>query len=733
MNFSKKKNTALNIIKKRKIKLLLKDLRNNECFECSNNNPEYISLNNGIFLCEKCIDSHLTLPKTISNIIKNNLYRLTLNNIQYLCCGGNQKLIDFINKEYPNLKKLKPMYLYQTYAMDYYRKWLEYLIEGGIKPTKPNIDKAYELINIPLNLKKKKKFKSFNKIKSEESFMKINNNKYPKIKPIVGSKISFRFTRSLDKDFNNLNLTTIGNYNNSMEKDDFFNYSNHKTLASDYKKRFFSTNYNKKFFSDDINNDKNNITDINEITEFTEDDNVNINVDNNYEKIKKRINKKYKFDTNIKVLRNSNISPDYNNFNNNNNLRNTIYSKPIYQSYLNSFHDGKNVLHLNKKQYTINPTEGKQQLFNSIDNLRNYISNKNNNKNIFNLKYNNSNDYQNNGNKLKINNINNNIIINKNLNIFYNNSPQTIFKKKTIGNSFSINDKNQKIKSINNSIDKNAIFQKINISKNNLFYNIKNQYKNEWKRKLIKQNKYENSNIVEKIKVNRQFKNKNIYDINNFNTENTYSKFDNEIVDKINDIQKNQIIKRISRVLKNQKEREEKRKSLEKIKVNQKEIEKLNNINMNNERTNDIRLRNENKNIYDKTPKEKNTNIKDKTPKENDNDKTYKEENQNIKGKTPEGKGQNINDKTPKGIDKSKETKKTNTLKIKELINIPSSKKKNILDLIKTNNLTNQLFSPDSKRLIQNGTDPKRIPKKESNLDSKTSIREMYKRKKYKF
>ena len=30
--------------------------------------------------------------------------------------------------------------------MDYYRKYLEYLIEGGIKPIKPNIDQANEII-----------------------------------------------------------------------------------------------------------------------------------------------------------------------------------------------------------------------------------------------------------------------------------------------------------------------------------------------------------------------------------------------------------------------------------------------------------------------------------------------------------------------------------------------------------------------------------------------------------
>ncbi len=69
--------------------------------------------------------------------------------------------------------------------MDYYRKFLDYIIEGGIKPTKPDIDKAYEFIQIPNN-SKKKKIKSFSKLKSR-SFIKIYKNKYPKIKPIVGS------------------------------------------------------------------------------------------------------------------------------------------------------------------------------------------------------------------------------------------------------------------------------------------------------------------------------------------------------------------------------------------------------------------------------------------------------------------------------------------------------------------------------------------------------------------
>ena len=47
MNYYKK-NTALETIKKRKIASILEDLNNNVCFDCSNINPEYISINNAI-------------------------------------------------------------------------------------------------------------------------------------------------------------------------------------------------------------------------------------------------------------------------------------------------------------------------------------------------------------------------------------------------------------------------------------------------------------------------------------------------------------------------------------------------------------------------------------------------------------------------------------------------------------------------------------------------------------
>ena len=678
MNYSKKKSTALNVIKKRKIKILLKEPKNNECFECSNFYPEYISLNNGIFICQNCAREHFKLPKSISYIIKNNLRSLNLNNIQYLCCGGNQKLSEFINSEYPNLKKFSPKHLYQTYAMDYYRKMLNYLIEGGIKPEKPELNIAYNLIVINDEIKNNKndiiidikcdknKKRNINKIKSE-SYMKLNKNKYPKIKPIVGNKNLFRFNGSLSRPNNNLNLT-VGNLNNSLESD-FFNttinnYNNFKLNSStDFKQRNFSK-FNNLYDNDDINT-----TDNNELTEYSKKEKNN-NKSENLE-LKNKNKTKIEINNNISTINNINLN------------RNSIYSKPINQNYLNTFQDNSNYYYNEYKDNS--QIDEKQQLINSIDNIRSYMSNKYKNKKnlIFDLKQRSDkknlliDDYQKNKNINinNFNNINNNIIINRNLNIIYNNNNSThkIFKKKTIGNSFSINDKKHKLNKINNYFKEKRFLGNIT-GINNSVFNIKQRYNNVWKNSGI----LTENNEMEKIKVNKQ-----IRSIKNINSESNYINnitFTNEGEHHENS-QKSKIIQRISRVLKTQKEREEKNeklKTFEKIKVHQKE---------------------KNKNTPPKERKVEDKKKEDKTP-----------------------KGDNNNEIIKDNINKINSNKNKNSLSIKELINTPFGKKRNILDIIKSNNLSNKLVSPNSKNIYQISTDPKRINKKE--------IREKYKRKK---
>ena len=120
---------------------------NNVCFECGSLNPEYISINNGIFLCQECIQGHLQFPQEISQIIINDLFSLNNNQVKKLYLGGNKNLIEFINFDYPRLKQFSPDILYKTNAVEYYRKRLEFYVKGGQKPLKPFFESAYHLIN----------------------------------------------------------------------------------------------------------------------------------------------------------------------------------------------------------------------------------------------------------------------------------------------------------------------------------------------------------------------------------------------------------------------------------------------------------------------------------------------------------------------------------------------------------------------------------------------------------
>ena len=146
MDYLLRQNNTMFHEKERKIKAIQREDANNKCIHCNNNKPEYISLNNACFVCKNCFKIHQKFPLSISKTIKNNLRSLTLKELQYLYFGGNKKLLEFMKYEYPKLIKLSPSFAYKTIAMDYYRNWLKYLIEGGTRPNKPDIEIAYKSI-----------------------------------------------------------------------------------------------------------------------------------------------------------------------------------------------------------------------------------------------------------------------------------------------------------------------------------------------------------------------------------------------------------------------------------------------------------------------------------------------------------------------------------------------------------------------------------------------------------
>ena len=148
MQFYKKKETTnLNNEYIKMIEEINSEQINNVCFECGGSNPEYISINNGVFICHECVQDHLQFPREISTIVINDLYSLNNNEVKRLYLGGNKKLIEFINFDFPRLKQFPPNILYKTRAVDYYRKRLDFYIKGGTKPLKPIFELAYQLNN----------------------------------------------------------------------------------------------------------------------------------------------------------------------------------------------------------------------------------------------------------------------------------------------------------------------------------------------------------------------------------------------------------------------------------------------------------------------------------------------------------------------------------------------------------------------------------------------------------
>ena len=511
MKISKKENAALIKIKKQKIKIILNVPKNNECFECANLNPEFISLNNGIFICKKCIKNHINLPKSISNILKNDLNNLTLKNIQYLCFGGNEKLKQFVQNEFPKLKKFEFHNVYKTYAMDYYRKYLEYLIEGGIKPNKPNKNKAYDLIKINnINNKNKNTHIKINIDNKISNLDEANTNTKKNTHIDNNKEKNLKLTKSSGRLRPNLNLI-LSNFNNSLNNFNtinIYNYNNKIFTETNYKKRFFPKIF-KHIHMDDIS-ETNNLTDLNNITFNKEENNKKIN-----EEIKYIQNKK--MDTNIKIIKRKVFLDDkYFNLQNH-----EIYEKPIFQNYLNTFNKG-NKNHKDQKHSNLSSSD-----FNFFSNDVNEI--KTNKKN--------------------------NIFVNKSIR-----NSQKIFKKKTVGNSFSIHDKKHQTNSSNNSIERITYVKKE-------IFNIRNSNKAKLNNKLMEEFEM-NESKEEKglIKVNRQIninKKRKRYSLNNIIVESKYD-YDDDIGEnekerkhriKLKNVQKSKIIERIHRVTTHKKEK----------------------------------------------------------------------------------------------------------------------------------------------------------------------------------
>ena len=296
MDYLLRKNNTMFHEKERKIKAILRDEANNKCVDCNIDKPEYISLSNACFICKNCFKRHQKFPMSVSKTIKNNLRSLTLKELQYLYFGGNKKLLEFMKYEYPKLIKLSPSFAYKTIAMDYYRNWLKYLIEGGNKPQKPDIEIAYKSID-------------------DKEF--INNNYFNNNENNV---IEIDFFNDC-YNYNNKYNHPITNYINKKERSTAPPIVNNKdNYNTNYLRNSNNSNYNKKrarYNTDKAFNDKMNPS--NNIKDFlTHYKNINKDTYNRY--INPQSIDIFSHTQNNFFPKANNLSENYN-INNDNNIR----------------------------------------------------------------------------------------------------------------------------------------------------------------------------------------------------------------------------------------------------------------------------------------------------------------------------------------------------------------------------------------------------------------------------
>ena len=321
-----------------------KDTENKLCADCGNSLPDFVSINHGILICQKCASTHLKLGYNIS-YVRSVSDRWDPYLIAYMNRGGNNRFLRFCFKYKLNGIPIEQKYIKRS--MEYYRLLLrsevlaeeppeiignqfandncdldiiyfpefkEYSIYKG---EVPNVENGISTVDIG-----KKLYEggctTFNAIKTTGGFI------YSTTKPVV-SFLGNVAWKGLNKAYNY--MTDKGNDQNNP------NNSNNKNNQG----FVIQNNINNSVLNDDFgdfsqNNNSNNIYSFNNQNQIKDMDNSNYIINNNNNNINGNINNN-DFNTYDNFINNSNDNKQK--ISNNSNMDNSIPNYPIFDAQEN--------------------------------------------------------------------------------------------------------------------------------------------------------------------------------------------------------------------------------------------------------------------------------------------------------------------------------------------------------------------------------------------------------------
>ena len=190
------------------------DKKNSSCNDCGEPDVKYVSINNGITLCELCAEIHKNFGYEIS-FIRSIEDQFDDYLVGFFIYGGNKKFRKKLRSLGVNLDQKKGN-LYRTYGADYYRRDLKSIVKGN-SHLDIDFEKANEVMKNETN-----NFPEFanyivNSNNHKEQMMQVNNNELGGLNLNIDLGFNNIENENNNIDLNLMNNPIDDNFNNPNE------------------------------------------------------------------------------------------------------------------------------------------------------------------------------------------------------------------------------------------------------------------------------------------------------------------------------------------------------------------------------------------------------------------------------------------------------------------------------------------------------------------------------------